>query len=72
MTRVLDILEDYCWFRNHKYRRIDSHDAAPLVSMHRATVGSYGGGVLMSEVPLYCWHRASIESQSRPSKAHVH
>ena len=23
MTRVLDILEDYCWFRNHAYCRID-------------------------------------------------
>eukprot|EP00918_Siedleckia_nematoides_P067476 GHVU01146899.1.p1 GENE.GHVU01146899.1~~GHVU01146899.1.p1 ORF type:complete len:911 (+),score=240.26 GHVU01146899.1:124-2856(+) len=23
MTRVLDILEDYCWYRNHKYCRID-------------------------------------------------
>jgi SWI/SNF-related matrix-associated actin-dependent regulator of chromatin subfamily A member 5 len=23
MTRVLDILEDYCWFRSHKYCRID-------------------------------------------------
>merc|ERR1711992_229543 len=23
MTRILDILEDYCWFRGHKYCRID-------------------------------------------------
>mmetsp|Transcript_19667 Transcript_19667/g.40054 ORF Transcript_19667/g.40054 Transcript_19667/m.40054 type:complete len:1001 (-) Transcript_19667:199-3201(-) len=23
MTRVLDILEDYCWYRNHNYCRID-------------------------------------------------
>ena len=23
MTRVLDILEDYCWFRGHQYCRID-------------------------------------------------
>ena len=23
MTRILDILEDYCWFRNHAYCRID-------------------------------------------------
>merc|ERR1719288_211334 len=23
MTRILDILEDYCWFRKHKYCRID-------------------------------------------------
>merc|ERR1712241_1643757 len=23
MTRILDILEDYCWFRNHNYCRID-------------------------------------------------
>jgi len=23
MTRILDILEDYCWFRNHSYCRID-------------------------------------------------
>ena len=26
---------------------------SPQVSRHRATVGSYGGGVLISEVPLY-------------------
>ncbi len=23
MTRVLDILEDYCWYRGHRYCRID-------------------------------------------------
>ena len=23
MTRMLDILEDYCWYRGHKYCRID-------------------------------------------------
>ena len=23
MTRILDILEDYCWFRKHSYCRID-------------------------------------------------
>jgi len=25
MARVLDILEDYCWFRNHSYCRIDGN-----------------------------------------------
>jgi len=25
MTRILDILEDYCWFRKHKYCRIDGN-----------------------------------------------
>ena len=23
MTRMLDILEDYCWWRGHKYCRLD-------------------------------------------------
>merc|ERR1711992_200347 len=27
MTRILDILEDYCWFRNHSYCRIDGQTA---------------------------------------------
>ena len=27
MTRVLDILEDYCWFRKHAYCRIDGQTA---------------------------------------------
>ena len=27
MTRVLDILEDYCWFRKHTYCRIDGQTA---------------------------------------------
>ena len=27
MTRVLDILEDYCWFRGHSYCRIDGQTA---------------------------------------------
>jgi SWI/SNF-related matrix-associated actin-dependent regulator of chromatin subfamily A member 5 len=27
MTRILDILEDYCWFRKHKYCRIDGQTA---------------------------------------------
>lgn len=27
MTRILDILEDYCWFRGHKYCRIDGQTA---------------------------------------------
>merc|ERR1712223_386463 len=27
MTRILDILEDYCWFRNHSYCRIDGNTA---------------------------------------------
>lgn len=27
MTRILDILEDYCWFRNYKYCRIDGQTA---------------------------------------------
>jgi len=27
MTRVLDILEDYCWFRKHSYCRIDGQTA---------------------------------------------
>merc|ERR1711992_317168 len=27
MTRILDILEDYCWFRNHAYSRIDGQTA---------------------------------------------
>ena len=27
MTRILDILEDYCWFRKHSYCRIDGQTA---------------------------------------------
>lgn len=27
MTRMLDILEDYCWFRSHQYCRIDGNTA---------------------------------------------
>merc|ERR1719323_2926951 len=30
MTRILDILEDYCWFRGHKYCRIDGQTAHEL------------------------------------------
>ncbi|KAJ1476000.1 hypothetical protein T484DRAFT_1826404 [Baffinella frigidus] len=32
MTRVLDILEDYCWFRMHKYCRIDGGIAGEVRS----------------------------------------
>ncbi len=27
MTRMLDILEDYCWWRQHKYCRLDGQTA---------------------------------------------
>lgn len=34
MTRLLDILEDYCLYRGYKYCRIDG---APLHAWHRAS-----------------------------------
>ena len=34
MTRILDILEDYCWFRKWKYCRIDGQTAHEVRAHH--------------------------------------
>ena len=38
MTRMLDILEDYCWFRNYQYCRIDGGISGNALEVARVLV----------------------------------
>lgn len=58
MTRLLDILEDYCLFRGHKYCRIDGEYSSNIEQqMHSACLTPlfpYLFGLAMGGTSLFC------------------
>lgn len=65
MTRLLDILEDYCLFRGYKYCRIDGDPASPATccfSPSRACAQNE------RSADTWCLHQAACVSALHPAR----